>query len=85
MQKAMKASEEQKGRVAGRLAPLAETISRLPAYRSMLLEDRLDEVAGILRASPGEMGAIASLVSDHNSVVMLRAAEAIRRACQRAV
>jgi hypothetical protein len=83
--RAQKAPEAPGAPVKGRFAPLEETISRMPAYRSMLLEDRLDEVAGILRASPGEMGAIASLVSDHNSVVMLRAAEAIRRACQRAV
>ncbi|MEW6035728.1 MAG: hypothetical protein AB1529_03890 [Candidatus Micrarchaeota archaeon] len=82
---ALKAPEAPKEPATGRFAPLEETISRVPAYRSMLLEGRLEEVAGILRASPAEMGAVAGLVSDQNSVVMLRAAEAIRMACARAV
>lgn len=64
--------------------PLDEGIVSLSTYRTMLLENRVEEVAGLVRARKSDMNALASLLSDPNSVVMVRAAEAIKRAAGRA-
>ena len=49
-------------------------------YRRLLLENHIEKVVSRLRDRPDDIPAVARLIRDSNSVVMLRASEAIKSA-----